>query len=96
MSSKKKTLCKLLKLQRFSFENLCENKEQFCGATGINPDCFMRLFNHLNPGYDCSNIKLYDTCKRASVCQRKSTQIQGKLNLVENRKFLQKSNYSCI
>ena len=38
---------KLLKLQRFSFENLCENKEQFRSATGINPDCFMRLFNYL-------------------------------------------------
>ena len=32
---------KLLKLQRFFFEN----KEQFCSATGLNPDCFMRLFN---------------------------------------------------
>ena len=70
---------KLLKLQRFSFENLCENKEQFRSATGINPDCFMRLFNYLNPGDACSNIKFYDTS-----------------NLVQNRKFLQKSNYSCI
>ena len=35
---------KLLKLQRFSFENLCENKEQFRGATGLNLDC---LFNCL-------------------------------------------------
>ena len=48
---------KLLKLQRFSFENLCENKEQFRSATGINPDCFMRLFNYLSPGDDCSNVK---------------------------------------
>ena len=40
---------KLLKLQRFSFENLCENKEQFRGATGLNLDC---LFNYLNPGDD--------------------------------------------
>ena len=57
---------KLLKLQRLSFENLCENKEQFCSATGINPDCFMRLFNYLNPGEDCSNITFYDTSKRFS------------------------------
>ena len=28
----------LLKLQRFSFENICENKKQFRSATGINPD----------------------------------------------------------
>ena len=55
---------KLLKLQRFSFENLCENKEQFSSATGINPGCFMRLFNYLNPGDDCSNIKFYETSKR--------------------------------
>ena len=57
---------KLLKLQRFSFKNLCENKEQFRSATGINPDCFMRLFNYLNPGDDCSNIKFYVTSKRLS------------------------------
>ena len=37
---------KLLKLQRFSFENLCENKEQFLSATGLNPDFFMNLFNY--------------------------------------------------
>ena len=48
---------KLLELLRLSFENFCENKEQFLNATGINPDCFMRLFNYLNPGDDCSNIK---------------------------------------
>ena len=46
---------KLLKLQRFYLENLFENKEQFRSATGIYPDCFMRLFNYLipgdNPGY---------------------------------------------
>ena len=57
---------KLLKLQRYSFENLCENKEQFRSATGLNPDCFMRLLNCLNPGHDCSNIKFYDTSKRLS------------------------------
>ena len=33
---------KLLKLQRFSFENLCENKEQFRSATGLNPDLLAR------------------------------------------------------
>ena len=57
---------KLLKLQKFSFENLCENKEQFRSGTGLNPDCFMSLFNYLNPGDDCSNIKFYDTSKRLS------------------------------
>ena len=57
---------KLLKLQRFFFENLCENKEQFRSATGLNPDCFMSLFNYLNPGDDCSSIKFYDTSKRLS------------------------------
>ena len=41
---------KLLKLLSFSFKNLCENKENFCSATGINPDCFMHLLNYLNPG----------------------------------------------
>ena len=57
---------KLLKMQRFSFENLCENKEQFRGAIGINPDCFMRLFTYLNPGDDCNNIKFHGTSKRLS------------------------------
>ena len=54
---------KLLKLQRLSLKNLRENKEQFLSATGINPDCSMRLFNYLNPGDECSNIKFYDTPK---------------------------------
>ena len=31
---------KLLKLQRFSFKNLCENKEQLRSDTGINPELF--------------------------------------------------------
>ena len=65
MSSEKKQHVawrkQLLKLQRFSFENICENKKQFRSATGINPDCFMRLFNYLNPGEDSSNIKCYDS-----------------------------------
>ena len=55
-----------LELQRFSFENFCENKEQCRSTTGINPDCFMRLFSYLNPGDDCSNIKFYETSKRLS------------------------------
>ena len=38
--------------------------EQFRSATGTNPDCFMRLFNYLNQGDDCSNIKFYGTSKR--------------------------------
>ena len=57
---------KLLKLQRFSFESLCENKEQFRSATGLNTDCFMSLFNYLNQGDDFNNIKFYDTSKRLS------------------------------
>ena len=43
---------KLVKLLRFSFENTCKNKEQFVNAAGINPDCFIYLFNYLNPGED--------------------------------------------
>ena len=50
---------KLLKLHRFSFENLCENKEQFRSATGINPDCFMRLFNNSNPGDDSGHFQTF-------------------------------------
>ena len=57
---------KLLKLPRFSFENFYEKSKQFRSATGINPDFFMGFFNYLNPGYDSSNIKFYDTSKRLS------------------------------
>ena len=45
---------------------MCENKEQFESATGANPDCFMRMFNYLNPGDDCDNIKFDDTSKPLS------------------------------
>ena len=34
--------------------------------TGLNPDCFMSLFNYLSPGDDCSNIKFYGTSKHLS------------------------------
>ena len=50
-------------MQRISIENLCEKKEKFRSATGINPDCFICFFNYLNSGDDCSNIKFHDTSK---------------------------------
>ena len=42
---------------------MCKNKEQLRTATGINPECFICLFNNLNPGEDCSDIK-FDVSKR--------------------------------
>ena len=56
---------KPLKVQRSSIEKMCKNKEQLRAATGINPECFICLFNNLNRGEDCSNIK-FDASKRLS------------------------------
>ena len=83
---------KLLTLQRFSFENLCENKELFRSATGINPDCFMRLTIFTQE----TTLVILNSMTLPNVCQRKSTQIQRKLALAQNRKYLQNSNYLCI
>ena len=47
--------------------------EKFRSATGINPDCFVRLFNYLNPGDSCSNNKFYDTFKWSKVNKEKYT-----------------------
>ena len=44
---------------------MCKNKEQLRAATGINPECFICLFNNLNRGGDCSNVK-FDASKRLS------------------------------
>ena len=44
----------------------CENKEHIRSATGTNPDCFMRLFNNLNPKEDRSNIIFYSISKHLS------------------------------
>ena len=34
---------------------------QFPSNSGLHPDCFIRLFEYVNPGKDCINIKFYDT-----------------------------------
>ena len=41
-------------------------KNNFVSATGINLDCYMRLFNYLNARNDCRNIKFYEIYKRLS------------------------------
>ena len=56
----------LLKRQRFSHEYMDKKKEQFCSTIGLNPDCFIRLFENVKPGKDCVNIKFYDTSQRLS------------------------------
>ena len=73
---------KPLTLQRFSFEKLCKNKEQFRSATGINPDCFMCVAILTQE----TTLVILNSMTLPSVCQRKSTQIQRKLTLVQKRK----------
>lgn len=43
-----------------------KNKEQFYVTTGLTPDCFIRLFEYVNPEKDCINIKLYNVPQRFS------------------------------
>ena len=59
-------------------------KNNFVSATGINLDCYMRLFNYLTAGND---LGILSSMKFTSVCQRESTQILRKLNLVQNPKI---------
>ena len=83
---------KLLILQKFSFKNLCKNKEIFRSATDINPDCFMRLTIFTQE----TTLVILNFMTLPTVFQRKSTQIQRKLTLVQSQKYLLNSNYLCI
>ena len=49
----------------FSYET--KNKEHFKTVTGITVERFKQLFDLVDPGTNCSNLKYYDPSKRKSV-----------------------------
>ena len=51
---------------QFSYKNMRGDKKHFKSTTGLDPDTFDQLLNYLNPGPDCSNIRMYDTATRLS------------------------------
>ena len=57
---------KCLKSHTYSYKNVHKNAELFRSATGLEEDSFDILYDFLNPGEDCCNIKFYDSSKRLS------------------------------
>ena len=55
-----------LKSNTYNHTNISNNKEQFRSATGLEFDSFETLYDFLNPGENCRNIKFHDTSKRLS------------------------------
>ena len=51
----------------FSYETISKNKEHFKTVTGITVERFKQLFDLVDPGTNCSNLKYYDPSKRKSV-----------------------------
>ena len=53
----------------YNYENISRNKEHFKKATGLDHESFLNLFEFVDPGEDCKNIKFYDSSKRLSEAQ---------------------------
>ena len=53
----------------YNYDNISRNKEHFQKATGVDHESFLNLFEFVDPGEDCKNIKFYDSSKRLSEAQ---------------------------
>ena len=53
----------------YNYENTSRNKEHFKKATGLDHESFLNLFEFVDPGEDCKNMKFYDSSKRLSEAQ---------------------------
>ena len=51
------------------YENSSRNKEHFIKTTVLDHESFLNLFEFVDPGEDCKNIKCYDSSKRLSEAQ---------------------------
>ena len=47
--------------KRYNFENIYSNKKFFKSETGLETDSFDELYDFLNPGENCANVKMYDS-----------------------------------
>ena len=53
----------------YNYENISRNKKHFKKATGLDHESFLDLFEFVDPGEDCKNIKFYDSSERLSEAQ---------------------------
>ena len=53
----------------YNYDNISRNKEHFQKATGVDHESFLNLFEFVDPGEGCKNIKFYDSSKRLSEAQ---------------------------
>ena len=47
--------------KRYNFENIYSNKKLFKSETGLETESFDELYDFLNPGENCANVKMYDS-----------------------------------
>ena len=53
----------------YNYDNISRNKEHFQKATRLDHESFVNLFEFVDPGEECKNIKFYDSSKRLSEAQ---------------------------
>ena len=51
----------------YSHENICKSPAIFKSATGLDVTSFQLLYDFVNPGSNCENIKFYDASVRESA-----------------------------
>ena len=54
-----------LKGRTYRFENISKIEKLFKSETGLELDCFEILFESLNPGEQCENVKMYDSKQKS-------------------------------
>ena len=59
-TTKLKNDTKITKSKMFSYENIRQNKENFKSTIGLKADDFLVVFEFLDTGLHCENIKFYD------------------------------------
>jgi len=55
-----------LKNRIYSYSNIKNDITHFMSATGFDNETFLSMYQFLDPGKDCENMKMHDTAKRLS------------------------------
>ena len=53
------------KNRTYNYENISKNEKYFKSETGLELDCFKMLYDFLNPGDQCENVKIYESKQKS-------------------------------
>ena len=67
----------LLKGRLFTFENLSKNEEQFLKCTGLTIDKFRALYELVDPGTKCENMKFNSSASSSDTPKSRNTRKPG-------------------